>query len=146
MRYFPSNRSVILKDLLQGDDRLVYRPEIQDLSQESIQETLQEILVSSQIGEKESKFLLSNLWKVTYRIKPPSIEEFLTEEWIGVTARNLWPHVKEVLNEYWMPDSPYRSLLLASSIGTGKSFMSTLSNLYIIVNLWCMRDPKKFFR
>jgi len=99
----------------------------------------------STVTDKEVQEFFLEPWKLHYRVNPPTIEEFLTEEWIGPTANSLYPNVKKVLIEFWKPDSQKRHLVLGGATATGKSFTSTLSSLYVTVHLWCMKDPKKFF-
>lgn len=139
------NSSYILKDLVQGDEALASREEIQLLSNKDVRDALRIILGSPNLSEKERVNLVSNSWRIHYRVKPPTMEEFLTPEWIGPTATSIFPHVKEILTDYYQPDAPYRNLILASAIGTGKSFTSALWSLYVTTQLWAMRDPKKFF-
>ena len=86
-----------------------------------------------------------NSWKIYYRVKPPSIEEFLTEEWIGPTARNIYPHIRKILCDFWKPDSTYRNLILSVALGIGKTFCAVICSLFCTVNLFCMRSPHKFF-
>lgn len=139
------NSSLILKDVVQGDVDLLQRDEIQLLNNKEIRDALRIIMGNPNLSDKEKLEFMSNSWRVHYRVKPPTIEEFLTSEWIGPTADSLFPHVSEILTNYYKPDAPYRNLILASAIGTGKSFTSTLWSLYVTVHLWAMRDPKKFF-
>jgi len=115
------------------------------IEESEIKKTLGAIFNSPKLTEKEKNFLMANPWKIYYRVKPPTIEEFLTEEWIGPTAKSIFPHVEEILKEYWAPDSEKNHLLLGMAIGTGKSLTSTLASLYLTTHLWCMKDPKKFF-
>ena len=129
-------------DLLSGDESAypileTYRNDIIDI--------LKKISNDPTISTKDKINLLSNTWKINYRVKAPSIEEFLTSDWLGDTAESLYPHVKKILIEFWAPDSKYRHLLLASAIRCGKSVLSTISSLFVTVNLWAMRNPKRFF-
>jgi len=135
----------LTNDLVQGDESVSERDDFLELNASELQRAIKTIITNPHISEEQRKYFLMNSWKLYYRKKPPTIEEFLTETWIGPTANSLYPRVKETLVEYWQPDSEYRNLILASSIGTGKSFASTVSSLYITTHLWSMRDPKKFF-
>jgi hypothetical protein len=137
--------SFLIRDLIQGDETVLEKEEFFDLKSEDIVLSLRGILNDYRLTDNERKYLLANVWKINYRIKPPTIDEFLTTEWIGVTADSLFPHVNDILKEFWAPTSEKRHLVLASAIGTGKSFISTLWSLYITTRLWCMRDPKRFF-
>lgn len=133
----------LIKDLIQGDESVAEREDFKGLSQSEVKEAFN-LLNNDLLSDEERRYLLLNIWKINYRIKPPTIKEFLTEEWIGPTARNLFPHVRKILMEFWSPSSQYRNLVLASAIGSGKTFLSTISSLFVTTNLWCMRNPKKF--
>ncbi len=135
----------ILKDVMSGDEELTESQKFLELNNQDIKEALDFLSRDYHLSDKERYKLLNESWRINYRVKPPTIDEFLTEEWIGPTANSLFPHVREILNEYYQPDSKYRHLILASAIGTGKSFASSLWSLYVTVHLWAMRDPKKFF-
>ena len=135
----------LTKDLIQGDESVSKNDSFLELNSDELRNALNIITNDPHISEEQRKYLLTNSWRLHYRVKPPTIEKFLTEDFLGPTANSLYPTVKETLVNYWQPTSPYRNLILASSIGTGKSFASTVSSLYITTHLWSMRDPKKFF-
>lgn len=133
-----------LTDLLAGDESVAKL--IENIDLDSITKTLKKISGDETVSQKTRTQLLAESWRVNYRIKPPTIEEFLTPEWIGDMANSLFPHARRILTEFWQPNSPYRHLILASAIGLGKSTMSTVSSLYVTTSLWCMRNPNKFFK
>ena len=133
-----------LTDLLSGDESVARF--LTDIDTDSIARTLKKISGDETVSQKTRTQLLAESWRVNYRIKPPTIEEFLTPDWIGDMANSLFPHAKKILTEFWQPNSPYRHLILASAIGLGKSTMSTVSSLYVTTSLWCMRNPNKFFK
>lgn len=135
----------IIKDLLQGDESVSNRSEFLSLESKDIIFALETIVNDPLLSKEQIYHILSESWRINYRTKPPTINEFLSNEWIGATADSLYPHVKENLTQFWQPDSEYRHLILASSIGTGKTFLSTLWSLYITTHLWSMRNSKKFF-
>lgn len=140
-----NNAQHLVKDLVHGDEKVSLREDFNNLTGDEVQEALQLIVNNPLLSDKEKKYLIFNSWRIHYRVKPPTIEEFLTTEWIGPTALNIFDHVKKVLREFWQPLSPYRHLLLASHFRWGKSFCSAISALYIAVHLWAMKSPKKFF-
>ena len=129
-------------DLLSGDESAYV---VLDAYKSEIVDILKKIANDPVMSNKDKINLLSNTWKINYRQKPPTIEEFLTYEWLGETADSLYPHVRKILTEFWAPDSKYRHLILASAIRCGKSILSSISSMFCTVNLWCMRNPKKFF-
>ena len=135
----------LVKDLIQGDEAVALLQEFNSLGTDDIMSALDKIVSDPTMSDRQKYQILNESWRVNYRIKPPTIEEFLTPEWIGPTADSLYPHVRKILTEFWQPDSQYRHLVLGMSIGTGKSVCSTLHSLYGTTHLSCMRNPKKFF-
>lgn len=140
-----NNAKYLITDLVAGDDSVFNREDYLRLNKEDILSAVNLIAESDVLSDKIKSTFLSNVWRIYYRTKPPTIEEFLTEEWIGPTARNIYPHVKDILYKFWEPDSTYRNLILANAIGSGKSTLSVLCSLYSAVHLWAMRSPHKFF-
>lgn len=135
----------LLKDLLQGYDDVFERTDFQALTYHEIKLALDTILNNPNLPTKDLKDLSNNLWRIHYKQKPPTIDEFLTESWLGASALGIYPHVKKDLVNFLNPSSPYRHLLLAGCIGYGKSFISAVAVLYILTQCNLMRDPKKFF-
>lgn len=139
------NAKYLLTDLIQGDESVASRADFQGISGKDIQDAIVSIVSNPQLSDKEKRYLLFNSWRVHYKQKPPTISEFLTPEWIGPTGLSVYDHVRTTLEEFWHPFSPYRHMLLASSIGWGKSYASAISTLYINTHLCLLRDPKRFF-
>jgi hypothetical protein len=116
-----TNGSYLIKDLTEGDELISKREDFLSLNGEEIRQAINLILNRPDLSERQKHQILSNTWKIHYRQKPPTIDEFLSPEWIGPTADSLFPHVKDILTNFWMPESTYRHLLLGSAIGTGKA-------------------------
>jgi hypothetical protein len=135
----------LLKDLVQGDNGVALRPQFDALTKPEIKEGLNILLSNKYLSDKSKQLMLAELWRINYREKPPSIQEFLTEKWIGPMAESLHIHVKETLEDFWGFQSPYRHLVLGAAIGTGKSTCASIHNLYVSTILYLMRNPKKFF-
>jgi hypothetical protein len=135
----------LVKDLIQGDEAVSAMREFESLGSSDILSALEKIASDPILSSKQKYQILQESWRINYRVKPPTIEEFLTSDWIGPTADTLYPHVRKTLYEFWKPDSQYRHLILGSAIGTGKSQTSAIWSLFITAHLWAMRNPKKFF-
>jgi len=141
----PVDTPHLIKDVLQGDYSVALRPQFQALQRSEIQEGLKLILNNKYLSPATRQDLLLNIWRINYREKPPTIQEFLTEKWIGPMADSIHFHIRETLTEFWNAQSPYRHLILGNAIGTGKSTCAAIHNLYVSVILFLMRNPKKFF-
>jgi len=135
----------LIKDLTEGDTSIANRTDFLSLTGEEIREAIFLISNRTDLSNKQKQKILSNTWRIHYRKKPPTIEEFLTEKWIGPTGNNVFPHVREILTDFWQPSSERRNLILGGAIGTGKTLTASLWSLYITTHLWSMRDPKRFF-
>lgn len=140
-----TNASAMVKDLVQGDDTVAAREDFKAFNIAEVKEGLNLLLGSTEISDEVKKQLLMDSWRVNYRVRPPTPEEFLTSAWIGGQAESIYPHIRNIFMEFWKPNSPFRHLVLGMAVGTGKSTLSVLDNLYVSCNLWCMRNPKKFF-
>lgn len=135
----------MVKDIIQGDTKVSLLDGFTDAEKSDIDDALEWLVGNPHLSEKIKKDLMVNAWKAHYTSKPPSIEEFLTTEWIGPTAESLYPNVVDILTTYWSPNSQKRHLILGAAIGTGKSFTSTLSSLYVTTHLHLLKNPKQFF-
>jgi len=135
----------IIKDLLYGDNSVTYREDYNDLTGEEIRKALSLIVNNPNLSENTKTHFLENTWRIHYEVKPPTVNEFLTPKWIGAVADSVYPHVADVFRSFMDPYSNKRVLALSTCIGFGKSSLSSLIALYIIVHLQYMRNPKEFF-
>lgn len=139
------NSSILLKDFLSGYEDVLNRPEYKNLSIKDVYRAYNYLLNNPNLSNVEKLDLASNNWKIHYRKKPPTIEELLSETFLGATSESIYSYVKEKLIEFWDPKSYYKTCVLYPHIGWGKSFFSVLCNLYLVVHLVYMRDAKKYF-
>lgn len=135
----------IVKDVVQGDATLAESNLFNSISAKELQEAIDHIIHNPNITESKRLLLVKDLWRVNYSVKPPSVEEFLTQKYIGSVADNLYDHIKDWLSEYMNPTGKKRVLVLSTAIGLGKSTMAAILIVYINLLLNYMRDPKKFF-
>ena len=118
---FDNNLADMLVDALNGDTKVLDMPEIQALGVRNIRAAL-EWLATSNIDKDYKNLITNEGWRLIYVRKPPTPEEYLTPEWIGVQAEGLWPNVRKAFCEFMNLDplSPKRGLALSTSIGWGK--------------------------
>lgn len=140
-----ANMQAILVDIIAGDDTALARPEYRSLSMGTIQQALKFLVESPYVDDKQRAYLIANSWRINYRDKPPSVEEFITEKYIGRAAIHTYDRVKTTFVDFMNPTKPYRNLVLYPHIGWGKSYLATLINIYVGVHLSLMRNPYKFF-
>lgn len=139
---FDNNLADMLVDALNGDTKVLDMPEIQALGVRNIRAAL-EWLATSNIDKDYKNLITNEGWRLIYVRKPPTPEEYLTPEWIGVQAEGLWPNVRKAFCEFMSLDplSPKRGLALSTSIGWGKSLLTNLCMSYEIVLFGLMREP-----
>lgn len=118
---FDNNLGDMLVDLLNGDESVLNLPEVQSLGADNIKAALQ-WLQTADINGDYKDLLANEGWRLMYRRKPPTPEEFLTWEFIGQQSEGLWPNVRKAFVEFMdlNPLNPKRGLALSTSIGWGK--------------------------
>lgn len=119
--HFDNNLADMLLDALAGDPKVLERPEIAALGANNIKAALKWLQTADVNGDYKN-LLLNEGWRLMYKRKPPTPEEYITPEWIGGQAEGLWPNVQEAYCTFMNPDplNPKRGLALSTSIGWGK--------------------------
>jgi len=135
----------MVKDFIQGDEAVAKRKDYGLLSPQEINKALDMIIHNRSFSDSTKKSLLTNIWRINYTIKPPTIQEFLTEEWLGETATTLFPYIKSALYDLFSMEDSKKNLILYYPIGSGKSFLVALANLYVGTIVYLMRNPRKTF-
>lgn len=81
---------------------------------------------------------------LVYEREPPSIEEFLFDEYyLGTVGKDMYSSWVEDFKELFRSD--YDEVILSGAIGVGKDFFSQCAMLYLITNLWCLRSPQESY-
>lgn len=110
----------ILKDALSGDREALNRPEVVGINLSAIKSALDWLQKSGGLDNTTRNLLSNESWRLAYKRKPITPQEFLTPEFIGDQANTLWAPVKNAFLEFLDPVAPYRNLVLSVSIGWGK--------------------------
>ena len=140
-----NNLTSILQDILAGDTDAMKRPEFNALNFPAIKAYLEWAIKTNRLSELAKCDLMSNAWRLNFKCRPPTPEEFLTEKFIGAQAEALHPWLRDTFVEFFDPLKPYRTLILTQHIGSGKSTMTVLLQLYISVHYAMMWHPYRFF-
>ena len=135
----------LLTDLIAGDESIITRPEYRALNPQNIQLALDYLLKNPLLDDKQRAELATNSWRVNYRDEPPNANNFITEKYLGRAALHTYKRIEDVFKAFMDPTKSYRNLILYPHIGWGKSYLSTLINIYIAIHLSMMRNPYKFF-
>lgn len=109
----------IIKDILSGDQSAARDERYNYLNFKQVQAALRWIQANN-FDEELQSLLISEPWRLVYKTKPPTPEEFLTNKYIGAMADNLYIPVKSNFIEYFNPIKPYRNAYLNPAIGSGK--------------------------
>lgn len=140
-----SELEYLLKDLLAGDTTIDNHPTYRGIKVEQIKAAYDFIMNRKDLSQAQKADLLANSWRLNFRKKPPTPAEFLTTRYLGPTATTIYPHIKQAFLDFMDNTKPYRTAVLYPAIGTGKSFLTVLINLYIGIHLSYMKSPWKFF-
>lgn len=140
-----ANSQDLLKDLIAGDPEALKRFEGMNLDMDAIKMALQFLSNNPMLSEKDKASMITESWRINFKSKPPTPEEFVTEKYLGPAAAHTYPWVKQTFIDFMNPAKPYRNLILYPHIGWGKSYLSTLVTLYIATCLNLMRNPWKYF-
>lgn len=139
------NLGHIFEGIINGDDKLLKTPEFQALNFDNIKAALEWLAKTDQISDDFKSCLLTEGWRLNYKCKPPTPEEFLSIKYIGPTAETLFPHIRKAFIDFMDPLAPYRTGIWYSCIGSGKSALTALINLYISTLFAMMWHPYKYF-
>lgn len=120
----------ILADIFAGDVNALSRPEFKCLNLNEIKAALDWLANTDSIGPSMMADMAQNAWRINFRSKPPTMEEFLTPKYLGDQANSLFPWLKKAMIEYADPMKPYRTLVLSTCIGAGKA-LKLDSKVYI---------------
>ena len=103
------------------------------------------LMQNEKLSDREKALLAQDSWRLHYKAKPPTIEEFLGPEYLGATSYSVWPYIKDSLMQFWNPQAKYRHAIVSCHIGWGKSYFAVISALFITVRLMLMKDPKAYY-
>ncbi len=140
-----ANTQDILKDLLQRDPEALKKFDSMGLDMNAIKTALDFLSTNDSLDEKDKINLLNESWRINFKAKPPTPEEFITEKYLGPAANSTFPWIKKIFKEFMDPQQAYRNLILYPHVGFGKSYLSTIITLYIATHLNLMRNPWKYF-
>ncbi len=138
-----NNATHLVKDLLEGEEKVLKREDFSILSPDEINRAIEIISKNTQFSDQTKKYLLGNTWRINYKVRPPTMKEFLGPDWIGSLSENIFPYWRDLLINITDIKSDHKNLILYSPIGTGKSLAVGLLNLYISSVVYLMRNPKK---
>ena len=111
----------IFKDILQGDTNALASPEFTTLNLANIKAAIDWLYNNNSLDDRIKGLLANDSWRLAYRAKPPTAEEFLTYGYIGPQAETIFEPVRRHFIESFNPTKPYRTTVLTPCIGWGKA-------------------------
>lgn len=115
-----NNAADLYKDLAAGDPYALKMFEGLDLDLNAIKTALNFIVQRDGLTEQEKANLIKDSWRINFRDKPPTPEEFLTEKYLGPTAKTIYPRIRDVFLQFMDPTQRARNLVLYPHISWGK--------------------------
>lgn len=119
-----ANTQDIMKDIMAGDDKAYSLIKSMNLDINAIKTAVSYLVNNPKLDESEKLNLVNESWRINYRRKPPTPEEFITTEYLGPVALHTYDRIKNVFREFMDPAKSYRNLILYPHIGWGKSLYS----------------------
>lgn len=119
-----ANTQDIMKDIMAGDDKAYSLIKSMNLDIDAIKTAIGYLVNNPKLDESEKLNLVNESWRINYRRKPPTPEEFITTEYLGPVALHTYDRVKNVFKEFMDPAKNYRNLILYPHIGWGKAVYS----------------------
>ena len=119
-----ANTQDIMKDIMAGDDKAYSLIKSMNLDIDAIKTAIGYLVNNPKLDESEKLNLVNESWRINYRRKPPTPEEFITTEYLGPVALHTYDRVKNVFKEFMDPAKSYRNLILYPHIGWGKALYS----------------------
>ena len=82
-----ANAKDILRDTLHADPEALKRLDSMNLDMNAIKLALSYLYNNPNLSDKDRNSLITDSWRMNFRDRPPSPEEFLTEKYLGPVAK-----------------------------------------------------------
>ena len=102
--------------------------------------------IAVQLVQANKDFILKDLPNLIYDQIPPTIEEFLTPEVMGLSAESTFPvWRRELTQSIFGPHSKLKELIFAGATGTGKTITAQKCFWYNMTRILCFKCPQLMF-
>lgn len=115
----------VIKDILAGDANAKNIPQYSCLNLANIKAALDWLYANNQLNDGMKAMLAQDSWRLAFRAKPPTGEEFLGYKYIGPQSETLYDPVRDAFIEGFNPMRPYRTMVLTPCIGWGKEALNS---------------------
>lgn len=116
-----ANTKDILKDVLNADPVALKRLDSMNLDMNAIKTALDFLKNNPNISDQERASLVGETWRITFKQKPLTPQEFLSEAVLGQVAIHTYDRIKKNFLDFTDPTSPKRNLILYPHISYGKA-------------------------
>ena len=89
---------------------------------------------------------LGLLWELDYRIRPPTIDEFVRDPrlWADL-GHGPSPAMRQHLHRIFDPTHPACRVAFTGAPGTGKTTAGLVAQLFVLCRLLCLREPQEYY-
>ena len=106
-------------------------------------------LIPDNLTPKEYGEILYVLTKDKFKEKPVDIETFVNDPYYlgGVWGKELYPYWMDLLKTVYPSPiiNPFNEVILSCATGSGKSVVTTISLLYELYKLMCLKNPQEYY-
>lgn len=107
--------------------------------------TPQEKQLAVELVAMQDPKILDDAWKVLYKFKPPTIEEFLTPKYIGSMCDFMYPKWREGLIRDLAPDSVKNEFVYSGAIGLGKTTIALIGQHFAQTWTTALKHPQAYY-
>lgn len=122
----------------------------------SLDPTEMELLsgILDELRESGDSPILNTLYEIDYIKVPPTIEEFLEDDYyLGTVCRpdpendylGVFPKWSESIKSVFAPDSIINQIIFGGGIGTGKTTAGVICTLYKLAICLCLKNPLLYY-
>jgi hypothetical protein len=89
---------------------------------------------------------LDVLWETDYESQPVSVDDFIDDPYyLGVIGKQVYPAWRGELTTVLDPSNQIIEWVVSGAIGTGKTTITVIAQLYKIYRLMCLKNPQRFY-
>ena len=82
-----------------------------------------------------------DMWRLFYKRKPPTIEEFLSDTYLPETNKILYPKWRELSHKIFAPGSQIYEIIVGGAIGGGKTTWQMIMHDYNLMRVASLLNP-----
>ena len=107
--------------------------------------TPQEKQLAVELVSMQDPKILEDAWRVLYKFRPPTIEEFLTPYYVGSMTDFMYPKWRENLLRDLAPDSVKNEFVYSGAIGLGKTTIALIGQHFAQTWTTALKEPQAYY-